>query len=227
VLADENREHAARAALRSTPLAERLGRVLVGYRREVKLAASWQLLCGVIFLASGAAVFAVTGSLLKAGEEPRGRQTIRLLGRLDDYTRLVGPRVRNTIPGFLAMSGRVGIVDGSSPPRILTDITDSGLEDGFCSTNVATVIRQQYPGSYDRWKDADLVRTVLVKHPEYKDRQCILPAWIDAVPHDIVKYDPAPPTSGSTLPYRSLMLTTLITAAFATLLLNVYYRIIA
>jgi hypothetical protein len=94
--------------------------------------------------------------------------------------------VANSIPGFLALRGRVGIVEG---PSTIKDLSEAELQKGICSASLPLLIRQQYPGTYDGWKDADLERTVLAKHPEYRDALCILPTWIDAAPHDIVKYE--------------------------------------
>jgi hypothetical protein len=207
-------------------LAQRLAAAVVGYRGDVTLALGWQLLCCVIFLASGAAVFAFTGSMLKSGEGAQRARDVRVLGRLDDYTKLVGPKVRNSIPGFLAMQGRLGLIDPASPTASVTDIPEGELQKGFCSASVASLIRQQYPGSYDTWKDADLEKTVLIKHPDYKNKMCILPAWIDGAPHDIVKYE-GEIESSNVSHSRTLLLTTLATAAFALVFLNVYYRLIA
>lgn len=203
-----------------------LGRVLVGYRSDVKLARGWRMVFAAIFLASGAAAFAVTGSVLGPTEAPRRSEDFRVLGRLDDYTRLVGQKTSNAIPGFLAMAGRVGVLDDTSSREAVTEIAGSELLKGFCSASVVTLIRQQFPGSYDNWSDADLEKTVLDKHPEYKDRLCVLPAWIDATPHNIIKFEAQAAAVPTSQP-RRLLLTILTTLGFGLVLLNIYYRVIA
>jgi hypothetical protein len=129
---------------------------------------------------------------------------IRILARLDEHTTNAGPRVPNTIPSFLALPGRVGVLESDVPPslerpgdpvspvssnQIVKEIKEGELQKGFCSSSVPRLVRQQFPGAYDDWSDDKLERTVLRTHPEYRGRLCVLPPWIDAKPHDIIKYE--------------------------------------
>ena len=53
--------------------------------------------------------------------------------------------------------------------------------------------------NYERIPDDQLEQSVLVKHPEYRDKLCAMPAWMDASAHDIIKYrlKPQPPLRAS------------------------------
>lgn len=213
------------AASEPPPLPQRLGRVVLGYRSGVNLAARWRWLALLVFLASAAAVFAGTGVVLRKRVPLQGPGNIHVLERLDDYTLLVGQEAKNTIPGFLAMPGRVGVFDDTSPPPTVEDIPEAELQRGFCSASLAQLIRQQFPGLYDKWNDADLEKAVVAQRPEYRERLCFLPAPIEATPHDIVKYE-VEQSSASTEHPRALLLSTLATAAFALVFSNVFYRLI-
>lgn len=210
------------------------------------------------FVAAVAAVFAGSVLLLRGGASGTGGE-IRVLSRLDEYTRASNPSVVNTIPTFLMQAGRTGILPptppapdatlsttgappagappaagattasttgapaagtapaagGSSPPggpasatspaggvlpaepapdapipvSAVRPLDEVELQKGFCTATVSRLVRQQYPGTYDGIPDAQLEKTLLKQRPEYKGRLCILPVWIDADPHDIVKYE--------------------------------------
>src|SRR5712691_8183186 len=120
-----------------------------------------------VVVAAVALALAVTGAvMLSRGERPKTGADVRVLSRLDDYTRSAGPGVRNTIPAFLAAPGRVGVMEGGSPT--IKDLSEAELRKGTCSPSVALLVRQQYPGEYDDWPDAKLERAVVAKHPEYR-----------------------------------------------------------
>lgn len=65
---------------------------------------------------------------------------------------------------------------------------------------------------------------MLQKYPEYADRVCVLSVRFDASASEIIRYDLKPRTLGanSVLWLRTLIVTTV----FATMCLNVYYRLI-
>jgi hypothetical protein len=175
-----------------------------------------RLLQTAAFVAGLVVVFFVSVRLLPGtGDAPQGN--IRIVARLDDYTRKSNPRIANTIPTFLTQPGRLGAVpptaaaapegvvadpasgeapaaEPAAPPPVLTthDITpvnEVELQKGFCTATLVGLIRQRYPGSYDHMPDAELEKTVLETRPEYRDRVCVLPVWITADPRDIVKYE--------------------------------------
>jgi len=150
-----------------------------------------------------AATAATAVMLLKssAGDAPKAPAKIKVLRRLDEFTKNAGPKVRNAIPAFLSIPGRIGVLEpneddaGAVPViRHIKEISEVELAKGICSPSVPVLIRSLYPGAYDNWPDAKLERTVLAKHPEYRDKLCILPLWIEATPHDIVKYELTPRT---------------------------------
>ncbi|OFW27218.1 MAG: hypothetical protein A3H97_22910 [Acidobacteria bacterium RIFCSPLOWO2_02_FULL_65_29] len=219
------------------------------------------------FVTAVAAVFAGSVLLLRGGAAETGGE-IRVLSRLDEYTRASNPSIANTIPTFLMQAGRTGILPpptapapdatlapgaptatappatappatappaaappaaappAAAPPAAAALGTGTGtppgapapapaggeqpagpvpeapipvsavrpldeveLQKGFCTATLSRLVRQQYPGTYDGIPDAQLEKTLLKQRPEYKGRLCILPVWIDADPHDIVKYE--------------------------------------
>jgi hypothetical protein len=145
-------------------------------------------------------VFAVTFRVLRGDGPSRTPDSVQLLARLDEFTKTVAPKAPNSIPLFLASPGTVGVLEGdwaqstegpstgSGLPPTIADISETELQKGVCSSTVTGLVREQFPGTYDKVSDADLERMVLEKHPEYKDRVCVLPAWVEAEPHNIVKY---------------------------------------
>ena len=192
---------------------------------------------GPDILAAVGIVFGVTSLMLSGSEPPPVSENIRVLSRLDDYTRKASPVVRNTIPAFLTLPGRIRALEGEPAPDLVgpidesastltvKDICEAELRKGICSPNVLLLVRQQYPGSYDEWPDGDLEKMILTQRPEHRDKLCILPAWIDATPHQIVKYEGDGQRALTNRP-PVLLWTPLITAAFAIGALNAYYRLL-
>ena len=222
-----------------TSMAARVGRVLVGYRAGAHVPGPSGLIFGACSVVAVVLVGAGTVRVLSRGNSaaPQTADTIRVLSRLDDHTRNAGSRVPNAIPSFIALPGKIGVLadSGVEAPeeeptqrQIVKEIKEGELQKGVCSPSVPLLVRQQYPGAYDDWPDDRLEQTVLKAHPEYRDRLCVLPAWIDARPHDIVKYEPRSPSALAALPQSQVLLwSTLVTAAVAFALLNVYCRFVA
>ena len=187
------------------------------------MSAFWKIAYVVLVLG----VFAGSVVFLR-GDNPPPTGNIRITARLDEYTRKSNPSVPNTIPTFLMLPGSVGIVPSNSsaqpsaggaeappiPAESVKPVNEAELKKGFCTASTTVLIRQQYPGVYDDVPDADLMKSVLKQHPEYRDRICILPVWIDATPHDIVKYETTS-TSPFALPPRILYMASGVTLAFA------------
>lgn len=178
------------------------------------------------FVAALALVFAAVATLLQ-GEAPSGEGNIRVLLRLDEYTRKSNPGFGNTIPTFLMQPGLLGALsaeavagpdDAANDPTAVPvpttndvrPVDETELRQGFCTSSLARLIRQQYPGFYDDMPDEELEKTVVKKRPEFKDRLCVLPVWINAGPHEIIKYEVT--SSVLTIAWRWLW-AALITAA--------------
>jgi hypothetical protein len=194
----------------------------VGYRPDDDVPDWQRLLVKVSLVAGGTIVCGLTiWSLNSGGELPRIPQNTRTLLRLDEFTKNAGPAVRNTLPAFLALPGDVGELASDSGP--IKKIEEGALNGVVCSTTVATLVRQQFPGYYDQMPDDKLEQVVLEKHPEYRDKLCALPAWMDATAHEIVKYEMKPLP-----PFRpSVVLWSLLAAAgYGLILLNTYYRVL-
>jgi hypothetical protein len=224
------------AAVEPATLPLRLARIVLGYRTDMELSGRWRLLLKGGFIAVVVLVFVIAAMLL-GGKPPHTRENIRVLWRLDDYTRNSDASAANTIPAFLALPGNVGVLpialapdvasssDGFTSAQDIKSISETEIQKGFCTRSVHLLVRQQYPGAYDDLSDAELERRVLDKHPEYRDKLCILPAWIDATPHEIVKYELKPQVAFmprlAVWPWAAL-----ITAVFAVAALNLYYRLL-
>ena len=173
-----------------------------------------------------AGVFVVSVIYLR-GDGPAPTGNIRIISRLDEYTRAANPIMPNTIPTFLMQRGSTGIVSAEWTPAIdnsteappipvetVKPVNEVELRKGFCTASITRLVRQQYPGIYDDLADEELVKSVLKQHPEYKDRVCILPVWVDATPHEIVKYE-VEPQSPLAIPRKVLIYASAITAVFA------------
>ena len=189
------------------------------------------------FVAALALVFAASAMLLPAnGVDAQGN--IRVLSRLDEYTK-ASPRVANTVPTFLTQPGLLGQLPTSAPlagggpetpaPRVYTTndikpMNETELKKGFCTASLSRLIRQQFPGSYDDIPDEELEKTLLEKRPEYRDRLCMFPVWVDAAPSDIVKYE-VEPASRLAKGGNQLLLAGLITAAIGAVGFVVYRRL--
>jgi hypothetical protein len=153
------------------------------------------------------------------------RDNIQILTNLDRFTRQAPPDSGNTIPSFLTSAGRLGILAATGVPSDpVKSIQESDLQQGFCSQSMARQVRHEYPGFYDKWPDDQLEKVFLEKYPQYTDRICVLSVRFDATASDVIKYELKP---RSLLAHAFLWLRTLVlTAMFALVCLNVYYRLI-
>jgi hypothetical protein len=79
--------------------------------------------------------------------------------------------------------------DAPIPLTAVQTLVATELQKGYCTISLTKLVRQRYPGTYESIPDADLEKSVLKQHPEYKGRMCVFPAWITASPHSIVKYE--------------------------------------
>jgi hypothetical protein len=193
----------------------------VGYRPDDDVP-EWQRTVLMAVLAVGAIVVCgLTIWMLNRGELPRIPKNATSILRLDDFTRSAGRAERNTMPAFLAQPGDVGALsaDGSA----IHAIDANALSNVICAPSLAVLVRQEFPGYYERIPDDRLERLVLEKHPDYRDRLCALPPWMDATAHDIIKYQlkPLPPLRASVVLWSILS-----TTAFVVVVLNIYYRLL-
>ena len=202
-------------------LATRLARGLVGYDAAIGLPKPWGLVFTIAAATAAVVIAVMTAFTVSNTDAPPTQADITVLSRLDDHTKQAGPRTANTIPTFLTRPGKVGALEADG--RGVTEISELELNKGFCSPTIATLVRQQFPGSYDDWPDDKLEETVLVKHPEYRDRLCVLPVWISASPHDIVKYELRPRAAFALEP-RALLWALVAAAGFAVAMANAFYR---
>jgi hypothetical protein len=194
---------------------------VVGYRPDDDVP-EWQRVTLKAVVAVGAVTAcALTVWLLNRGELPRIPKNTSSILRLDDFTRHSDRTVRNTMPAFLALPGDVGTL--SADGTAIRDVDQNELRNVVCAPTLAVLIRQEFPGYYERIPDNQLERSVLEKHPEYRDKLCALPAWMDATPHNIVKYrlKPLPPLRASVVLWSVFAM-----AAFAIVVLNIYYRLL-
>jgi hypothetical protein len=193
----------------------------VGYRPDDDVA-DWQRVALKVIVAVGATtVCALTVWMLNRGELPRIPKNTSSILRLDDFTRNSDHTVRDTMPAFLALPGDVGTL--SADGTAISDLNENELRNVTCTPSLAVLIRQEFPGYYERIPDAQLEQSVLQKHPEYRDRLCTVPAWMDATPHDIIKYrlKPLAPLRASVVLWSMSLM-----AAFVLVVLNMYYRLL-
>jgi len=193
----------------------------VGYRPDDDVP-EWQRTVLKAVVAVGAvAACALTVWILNRGELPRIQKNTSSILRLDDFTRQAAQTERNTMPAFLALPGDVGVLsaDGSA----IHEVDEHALTNVICAPSLAVLVRQEFPGYYERIPDDRLEQLVLEKHPGYRDRLCALPPWMDATAHDIIKYrlKPLPPIRASVVLWSILSMT-----AFVVVMLNVYYRLL-
>jgi hypothetical protein len=125
------------------------------------------------------------------------------------------------MPVFLELPGAVGAL--SADGKAIKDVDENELRNVVCAPTLAVLVRQEFPGYYERIPDAQLEQSVLEKHPEYRDKLCALPAWMDATPHDIIKYrmKPLPALRASVVLWSMFLM-----AAFVLVVLNMYYRLV-
>ncbi|HZM93686.1 MAG TPA: hypothetical protein VFB92_09710 [Vicinamibacterales bacterium] len=200
-----------------------LAGTLVGYQLDTdlgdgtRLALKMLLAIAVVGVAVALVVFTHTEPLPI-------RDNIQILTNLDSFTRQQ-PDSGNTIPTFLTSAGRLGILAATGVPGDpVRSIQESDLQQGFCSQSMARQVRHEYPGFYDKWPDDQLEKVFLEKFPQYADRLCVLSVRFDATAADVIKYELKP---RSLLAHAFLWLRTLVlTAMFALVCLNVYYRLI-
>jgi len=198
--------------------------MLLGHRRDDRVATGWRVTCRV--LAAGAIVATLAAMVPSTqADPPATRRNVRVLGTLEDYTQAATPEGGNTIPSFLSSAGTLAIVRQTMAPTDLVEPVDlAELGRGFCSPDVAAQVRHEYPGYYDNWTDERLEQTFLEKYPEFAERLCVLPTWLGAGPSEIVKYELLP---RSLVGHAALWLRTLlVTALVALALVNAYYRLL-
>ena len=193
----------------------------VGYRPDDDVP-EWQRTVLMSVVAVGAMlVCAFTIWALNRGELPRVPGNTKSMLRLDDFTRYADRAARNTMPAFLALPGDLGVVsaDGST----INAIDENQLRNVLCTPSLALLVREEFPGYYERIPDDQLERAVLKKHPEYRDRMCALPAWVEGTAHDIIKYEmrPLPPFRQSVVLWSLLAV-----CGYVLTTLNVYYRLL-
>jgi len=193
----------------------------IGYRPDDEVP-DWQRTTLLAVVALGAVCACVlTVSMLNRGGPPRVPGNTSSIIRLDDFTQNAHRTARNTMPAFLALPGEVGTLstDGSA----INEIDETDLKNIVCTARLAMLVRQEFPGYYERIPDDQLERSVLRKHPEYRGRLCSLPAWMDATPHEIIKYQLKPlPTFRLSV----VLWSALATATFVVIALNIYFRLV-
>jgi hypothetical protein len=215
---------AARPVAQPQPRHHGLAGTLLGYQLDTDLATGWRVTLKAIL---AIAVVAVAATLVRfTHTEPLPvRDNIEVLNTLDGFTRKAGIDADNTVPAFISSTGRLGVLASSGTAEDpVRSIQESDLREGFCTQNVARQVRHEYPGYYEQWPDDKLERMFLGKYPEYVDRVCVLSVRFDAPAADIIKYE-LKPLSLLAHSFRWLR-TLLLTAAFAVVCLNLYYRLI-
>lgn len=210
-------------ALKPRPHGSGLATSLVGYQLDTDLSPRTRMALKALLGISVAAV-AVALVLFTHTEPLPIRDNVQILTTLERFTRQPQPDSGNTIPSFLASGGRLGVLPATGEPRDpVRSIQESDLQQGFCSQSVARQVRHEYPGFYEKWPDDKLEHEFLQKYPQYADRVCVLSVRFDATASDIIKYELKP---RSLLAHVFLWLRTLtLTAMFALVCLNVYYRL--
>ena len=202
----------------------RILRLAIGYRVDSRVPRAWRIGChaaitGTVLLAA-IRIFSVTHTT-----PPRSIDYIRIVARLDDYTR-EAPDSPNAIPAFLALPGSLGALGRSAAAADVVKSIDEGeLQRGLCSTNIARLVRHEYPGFYEHWTDEALQRVVVAKHPEYQERLCVLPTFVGAGPDAIIKYE-MKPRSALARHAAPALWAAVLAIAIATALLNLYYRVV-
>jgi hypothetical protein len=193
----------------------------VGYRPDDDVP-EWQRTALLAVVAVGALfACALTIWMLNRDGLPRIAENTSSIIRLDDFTRKANRTARNTMPAFLGLPGDVGTLSGDG--STISEFDQNALRNVVCAPTVAVLVRQEFPGYYERIPDDQLERSVLKKHPDYRGRLCALPAWIDATPHDIIKYrmKPMPALRMSVVLWSMASM-----SAFVVAVLNIYYRLV-
>jgi hypothetical protein len=131
----------------------------VGYRPDDDVA-DWQRVVFKAVVAVGAiAVCVLTVWMLNRGELPRIPENTSSILRLDEFTRHSDRTVRNTTPAFLELPGAVGAL--SADGRAIHDIDENELRNVVCAPTLAVLVRQEFPGYYERIPDEQLEHSVL------------------------------------------------------------------
>lgn len=202
-----------------------LAGTLIGYQPDTDLPAGWRVtlkaLAVMAIVALGAALVRFTHT------EPRPvRGNVEILQTLDGFTRTASADTPNAIPAFIASHGRLGVLSAAGmPDDPVRSIRESDLGEGVCTQSVARQVRHEYPGYYEQWPDDRLERMFLDKYPQYTSRVCVLSVRFDAPATDIVKYE-LKPLAVFVHSVRSWLVTLVLTAAFALVCVNLYYRVI-
>ena len=76
------------------------------------------------------------------------------------------------MPAFLELPGAVGAL--SADGTAIHDIDGNELRNVVCAPTLAVLVRQEFPGYYERIPDEQLEQSVLEKHPEYRDKFCAM-----------------------------------------------------
>jgi hypothetical protein len=216
---------AARSAAHPHTQRQGLAGTVIGYQLDTDLPAGWR----VALKAFGAIAIVAVGValVLFTHTEPLPvRDNVEILDTLDGFTRKASAGAPNAIPAFIASRGRLGVLAAAGmPDDAVRNIRETDLAEGVCTQSVARQVRHEYPGYYEQWPDDKLERMFLEKYPEYTDRVCVLSVRFDAPATDIIKYE-LKPLSVLVHSVRSWLATLLLTAAFALVCLNVYYRVV-
>jgi hypothetical protein len=207
------------------PLAERVARLAIGYRPGAGPPPLRSRLTAVVALGA-LVIFAGTAVMLQGARPSVSASDVRVVARLEDFTRAADPSLPDTIPAFLALGGQLGglVEDAPGSAATLVPVAQAELQKGFCTASLTRLVRRQYPGSYDELSDAELQKRVLAKHPEYANRVCVLPAWVPS-PHEIVKYEATTRPPLITPTRRGILDGLLAAVLFAIAGLNAYYRL--
>jgi hypothetical protein len=216
---------AARPAAHPHTQRQGLAATVIGYQLDTDLPEGWR----VALKALGAvAIVAFAVALVRfTHTEPLPvRGNVEILETLDRFTRKASADAPNAIPAFIASSGRLGVLAAAGmPDDAVRSIRETDLGEGVCTQSVARQVRHEYPGYYEQWPDDKLEQMFLEKYPQYTDRVCVLSVRFDAPATDIIKYE-LKPASVLMHSVRSWLVTLLLTASFALICLNVYYRVI-
>jgi hypothetical protein len=205
-------------------LPSRVGRLALGYTPAAGLP-SPRSAAAIFLIAAAAGALVYAGTLAFAGDERIVRaEDVRVVARLDEYTRGTDPGVADTIPEFLALPGTLGALIENAPGTVtLQAVAPIELRKGLCTASLARLVRHMYPGTYDDLTDADLEQRLLAARPEYRDRVCALPAWVPR-PREIVKYEVVP-RPALALSGRGLGWAAFAMLLFGVVALNAYYRL--
>ena len=200
-----------------------LAGTLVGYRSDAHVSRAWRIVFTLLFLilVGGVGYVVVTYTHHPL---PPTRANVDIVSTLEGHTKSAG-NAGNAITTFLTLPGTVAVLEPTmTVDDRLKTLSDADLGGGFCSASVARQIRYEFPGFYENWPDDKLERVALEKYPEFQDRLCVLPSQLGVGPDDVVKYR----LRDRTIVELTILWsrTTLITLAFAMVLLNVYYRLL-